>query len=117
MIEFVNFIVGICNRLISMMASDVFTPHLGAPFLYFALAFFCIWVVTNVFILRPLVGGSLVDSFLQAHNNQVRAEHEEAKRTALQIQTTYRYGKDGKLKGGTESIFDPTTNTTEVHDL
>lgn len=69
MIALYDFIVDLCDNLLSLMASERLTPFFGVPFVYVLIAFFIVWVVTNIFIIRPFVGGIFNSGIAKNHYN------------------------------------------------
>lgn len=68
MIAFFDYIIDLCDKLLSLMASERVAAVLGVPFIYVLISFFVVWIVTNIFIIRPMVGGLFFDRGVRVNN-------------------------------------------------
>ena len=106
-----------------MMSDSRLASVLGAPFIHIALTFFISWALINAFVIRPMVGGSLIDSTMQYFSNQNRKAKqnlEQAERNSVKTSRTYTHHlnrKTGELKTSvTTTVTDPLNNRKDVYE-
>lgn len=58
-VDLMEFIVDNVRRLLSLWADSRLENAIGANFLYVMLSVWLVWLMVNIFLIRPLPGGGL----------------------------------------------------------
>lgn len=75
-IDLMEFIVDNVRRLLSLWADSKLENAIGANFIYIMLSVWLVWLMVNIFLIRPLPGGGLFGT------NRVRASSRSSRRSA-----------------------------------
>ncbi len=79
MMPFFEYMIDQVRRLLSLWADPKIEEAIGANFLYIILTIWIMWIMINMFLIRPLSGGNLF-GVVSAHEARNVAMREKAQR-------------------------------------